>query len=86
MDTPNVTALSSLKVGDIFQLAQLRDTNTPEGEAVQRWKVVSIGAAFCGATLEGKPGEESEQADASPKMFASRTSVLHFPQTTNLIF
>jgi hypothetical protein len=79
MNQPNVTALADLKAGDIFQFADLRDSNIPAGELIPQWKVVSIGDPFCTATLEKSlNGAESSKSDPSPRNLAPQTSVMHF--------
>lgn len=80
MISPNVTALSELKVGDIFELAALPIPPSAAGLHPLRWQLDSIGDLFCGVVMESVAGVSERLRFASPPlMIASRTSVLHLP-------
>lgn len=80
MNTPNVTALSQLKVGDIFELAELVTPPSASGVHPLRWQVDSIGEIVCGVVMESMASVSERLRFATPPlMIASRTSVLHLP-------
>ena len=80
MNTPNVTALSQLKVGDIFELADLDSPPRASGVHPLRWQLDSIGDIFCGVVMESVASVSERLRFATPPlMIASQTSVLHLP-------
>lgn len=80
MIPPNVTALSELKVGDIFELAELITPTDGSGTHPLRWQVDSIGETVCGVVMESVASvSERLRFTSPPLMIASRTSVLHLP-------
>lgn len=81
MKFANVTALSQLKVGDIFEFAQLIVPPNEPGVHAVRWQVDSIGALLCGIVMENAVAQVPARArfTTPPLMVASTMSVLHLP-------